>query len=463
MKGWILFLQILSLLLLPEAGRAESIPDATPSCRVFLDGEELTAVYETAVCHQRSWTAEPALSTTPVAVAVHDGPCRVEIVPGGGSCESALVRPLAAGIRAEVRDGTVAFDLPGAGNYTVEFNGRPEGALHLFISGTDRQKPDPEDPKVRWFGPGEHRDQMITVRNGETIYLAEGCILYGQIYCGMGKNFTIAGPGVLCGSIYDRYKDTLVPVNLSNCSHFAIRDITILDPSAWTVNLYKCRDAEIDNVKIVSARSNSDGFTFQNCEKIRVRNCFVRSWDDSLVVKGYGGDVREITFEDCTLWTDLAQCCEIGYETRAKVIEDITFRNITVLHAFHKPVISIHNSDSAKVRRSLFENILVEDARMGLGDGTPYLIDFTTLESQWSATLKRGTIEDVTVRNVEVLSGKRPSIRIWSCDESSRISHVTISGLKVCGEEISSFDQVDYEASPYNGEDIILEPWGRAP
>ena len=107
MKGWILFLQILSLLLLPEAGRAESIPDAPPSCRVFLDGEELTAVYETAVCHQRSWTAEPALSTTPVAVAVHDGPCRVEIIPGGGSCESALVRPLAAGIRAEVRDGTL--------------------------------------------------------------------------------------------------------------------------------------------------------------------------------------------------------------------------------------------------------------------------------------------------------------------------------------------------------------------
>ena len=459
MKVLVLILLAMTSMLLPGSGSAGSIPDAKPSCRVFLDGRELETVYETAVCHQRFWTAEPALSTTPVVVAVHDGPCRVEIACPGQEIENAVVRPLEAQIHPETADGKAAFELPGPGNYTVEFNGRTEGALHLFITGTETDKPDPEDPKVHWFGPGVHRDQMITVRNGETIYLDAGCVLYGQIYCGLGKNFTIAGPGVLCGSIYDRYKDTIVPVNLSNCSDFTIRDITILDPSAWTVNLLKCKNAVIENVKIVSARSNSDGFTFQNCENILVKNCFVRSWDDSLVVKGYGGDVHNITFEDCTLWTDLAQCCEIGYETRAKVIEDITFRNITVLHAFHKPVISIHNSDNAAVKHVLFENILVEDAQMGMGDGTPYLIDFTTLESQWSATLKRGTIDDVTVRNVRVLSGIRPSIRIWSFDENSRIDHVTISGLNILGEEILSFEQLDYEASPANGESICFLPY----
>ena len=457
MKALMILLAIASMLL-PGPGTAESIPDASPSCRVFLDGKELDTVYETAVCHQRFWTAEPALSTTPVAVAVHDGSCRIEIIRPGQEIETAVVRPLAAEIHPETADGKAAFDLPGPGNYTIEFNGRTEGALHLFITGTDQDKPDPEDPKVHRFGPGIHRDQMITVRNGETIYLDAGCVLYGQIYCGLGKHFTIAGPGVLCGSIYDRYKDTIVPVNLSDCSDFTIRDITILDPSAWTVNLLKCKNAVIENVKIVSARSNSDGFTFQNCENILVKNCFARSWDDSLVVKGYGGDVRNITFDTCTLWTDLAQCCEIGYETRAKVIEDITFRNITVMHAFHKPVISIHNSDNAAVRHVLFENILVEDAEMGLGDGTPYLIDFTTLESQWSATLKRGTIDDVTVRNVRVLSGKRPSVRIWSFDENSRIDHVTISGLNILGEEILSFEQLDCEASPANGEHIRILP-----
>ena len=118
------------------------------------------------------------------------------------------------------------------------------------------------------------------------------------------------------------------------------------------------------------------------------------------------------------------------------MIEDITFRNITVLHAFHKPVISIHNSDSAAVRHVLYENIVVEDAQMGLGDGTPYLIDFTT----------------------RVLSGKRPSVRIWSFDENSSIDHVTITGLNFLGEEIVSFDQLAYEACPANGNNIRILP-----
>ncbi len=455
MKAIALFLVLLMLPLTPAA--AESISDASPSCRVWLNGTELETVYETAVCHQRYWTAEHALSTTPVAIGCAEGPYSIEIQCVNRRAESAAVRPLALGVQPEIVDGKVCFTLPDPASVTVEFDGQAEGALHLFISEPDTEKPGPDAPKVRYFGPGEYRDQVITVKNNETIYLDAGCVLYGQIYCGMGKNFTIAGHGVLCGSIYNRYEDTLVPINLSNCSDFTIRDITILDPSAWTVNLLKCKNAVIDNVKIVSARSNSDGFTFQNCENILVKNCFVRSWDDNLVVKGYNGDVKNITFENCVLWTDLAQSCEIGYETRAKVIENITFRDITVLHAFHKPVISIHNSDHALVRHVLFENIIVEDARMGQGDGTPYLIDFTTTESQWSATLKRGTIDGVIVRNVQVLSGIRPAIRIFSNDENSRIDHVQISGLTYMGEEIRSFDQLTYEASANNGEDIRME------
>ena len=457
------FAVFLLLLLLSVPARADSLMDTEPSCRVWVNGREVSSVYETAVCHQRYWEENPPLSSTPVAIAVQESPYRVEIDFLHADVRTAVVRPLALGIEPEVRDGKVCFSVSEPANLTVEYNGQTEGALHLFLDTPDADRPEAGAPKVRFFGPGEYRDQIITVRSGETIYLDEGCVLYGQIYCGLGSQFTIAGHGVLCGSIYDRWKDTLVPVNLSNCSSFTIRDITILDPSAWTVNLLKCKDAVIDNVRIVSARSNSDGFTFQNCTGIEVRNCFVRSWDDSLVVKGYNGDVHGITFDGCTLWTDLAQSCEIGYETRAKVIDDIRFRNITVLHAFHKPVLSIHNSDHAHVTNVLFENITVEDARMGEGDGTPYLIDFTTTESIWSATARRGTIDNVTVRNVQVLSGKKPSIRIWSNDETSRIDHVQISGLSILGEAITRFDQVSYESSPYNGGDIRFVPDETAP
>ena len=435
---------------------AQEITETVPSCRVWVNGAEVETVYETAVCLQRFWEENPPLSSTPVAIAVQEGPYQVEIEFLNAEVESAVARPLALGILPEIREGKVCFSVKEPANLTIEYNGRIEGALHLFLDEPDADKPEANAANVRYFGPGVHKDQIITVKSNETIYLDTGCVLYGQIYCGLGKNFTIAGHGVLCGSIYDRWQDTIVPVNLSNCSGFTIRDITILDPSAWTVNLFKCKNAEIDNVKIVSARSNSDGFTFQNCQNITVKNSFVRSWDDSLVVKGYNGDVDGITFDACTLWTDLAQSCEIGYETRAKKIENIAFRNITVLHNFHKPVISIHNSDHAAVRHVLFENIIVEDAQMGEGDGTPYLIDLTTTASQWSATLKRGTIEDVIIRNVQVLSGKRPAVRIWANDETSGINHIQIHNLTILEKQITDFEQVPYEASPYNGEDIRL-------
>ena len=55
------------------------------------------------------------------------------------------------------------------------------------------------------------------------------------------------------------------------------------------------------------------------------------------------------------LWTDLAQSMEIGYETYGEYMKDIVFRNITVLHNFHKPVISIHNSDDTKIENIVFQ------------------------------------------------------------------------------------------------------------
>ena len=320
----------------------------------------------------------------------------------------------------------------------------------MFRQQIDPDKPEADAPKVRYFGPGVYRDQIITVKSNETIYLDEGCILYGQIYSGMAQHFTIAGHGILCGSIYDRYEDTLPPVNLSNCSDFTIRDITILDPSAWTVNLYKCHDAQIENVKIISARSNSDGFTFQSCQNLLVRNCFVRSWDDSLVVKNYDRSSENITFTDCILWTDLAQSMEIGYETNkgkkeGAYIKGVSFNNITVLNNFHKPVISVHNADDALISDILFEDITVEHEEVGSGDGSemPYLIDINIASSSnWSSTKERGKIDGVTVKNVQFLSGNECESRVSGFDGEHMAENIVFENVTMFGEKIKNAEDM---------------------
>ena len=47
-----------------------------PSCRVWVNGEEITSLYETAVCHRRAWIRDPELATAAVGIAVSRGTAR---------------------------------------------------------------------------------------------------------------------------------------------------------------------------------------------------------------------------------------------------------------------------------------------------------------------------------------------------------------------------------------------------
>jgi polygalacturonase len=217
-------------------------------------------------------------------------------------------------------------------------------------------------------------------------------------------------------------------------------------------------------LKIISSRPNGDGITLQSCENYTVSNCFVRSWDDSLVVKNYAGNSSNITFKNMQLWTDLAQSMEIGYETNKgdkenASISDITFEDITVLNNFHKPVISVHNADDATIKDVIFKNIIIENAQMGSGDGDqmPYLIDFNiTDSSNWSTTKERGQIENVVIDGVKVLAGKFNTSRINGFDETHIVSDVTIKNLEILGEKITSFEQGKFEINEFT-KNLTLE------
>jgi len=438
--------------LLPFPARAR----ASESCQVWLNGEAIEVI-DTAVNHRREWTSRPILDTTPVAVTVLDGPAEVEVCFPGVPLETAVVRPLSLGITPAVEGDRVRFALEGPANVTVEYNGQVRGALHLFAAAPDTEKPDPNDPGVIYFGAGLHEAGIVRPQSGQTVYLDEGCVLRGAIHADGVTNVRVAGPGILDGSTFDRWKDILVPIDFAHSDHITIEGVTILDPAAWTLNLCKSGDVVVDGVKIVGARANSDGITIQSCERVQVRDCFVRGWDDNLVVKGYDGDARDIAFENCVLWTDLAQSCEIGYETRADVIERITFRDITVLHNFHKPVMSIHNSDNALVQDVLFENIVVEDAQMGRGDGANFLIDLTTTKSQWSKTAERGNIRRVTFDGVTVLDGVESAIRIFSFRKAYNVDDIVLRNITLFGEKITDFSQIRMNVNKHNGVKIAIE------
>lgn len=419
----------------------------------WVNAEELP-LYAVRVTHQRTWSQTPLLvSQSPVGViALEEGQAALVRMAFPEPVQSAVVRPLSLGIQPTIQGNEVSFFVGEAGSYTIEVNGSHMGAAHVFAV------PNVEPPEGAIVLESGLHERDIVLTDGQTLYLSPGCVLRGKIYAENARRIAVMGLGVIDGSAFDRWKDTVVPIDFRNCTEFRIEGITILDPAAWTVNLYHCRQGSIRDVHIVGSRSNSDGFTLQSCEDVTVSRCFVRSWDDSLVVKGYDGDSRHVRFENCVLWTDLAQSCEIGYETRADVMEDITFENITILHNFHKPAMSIHNSDRALIRDVVFRNIVVEDAQMGEGDGSNLLIELTTTKSQWSKDLQRGSIRNVLFENITVLSGKENAIRIFSFKDYANIDEVTIRNLTILGRHIHSMDEIKYNANKYNGENIAILP-----
>ena len=451
-----------------EANRDIKLKHCTDTT-IKVNGQECY-VYDTNVNLSRSWNPDyqPELSRTPITYFDFEGEVEIEVTVPKIELEQVTVSPLSYEIEPEIdaENHTVTFTVTEPDTYTVLFNDSPERAVHIFANPLEENVPDLEDENVVYIGPGEWDKGTIVLEEGQTLYIAGGAVVYGRVLAEGANDITIMGRGIIDGSKFPGWKAQapFVSLEINACSNVNVKDIIVLNPNCWVCQGYETEDMVIDGLKIISCRPNGDGISLQSCRNVDVKNSFVRSWDDSLVVKNYYRNSNNISFTNMQLWTDFAQSMEVGYETNKgrmedSSIKDIVFEDICVLHNYHKPVISIHNGDDAVVSDITFRNITVEDAQMGSGDGDvmPYLIDLNIAQSgSWSSTEDRGTIENVTIDQVNVLDGKFCPSRINGYDEDHKVSNVTISGLTVLGEKIESGEEGKFEINTETTENIIF-------
>ena len=435
-----------------------SILKTSEKCRVFVEQQELF-VYETLVNHNRKFSWSLPDAKAPVVLFDFEGKVHVEVeINTTEEITTASISPLAYEIPIHINNKRISFDLNYQTNYVLTYNNDYKTAIHIFTNEIEKNPITEEqanaDPLITYVGPGLYKADSIPVAEGGTLYLAGGAYVYGDIHCEVVNNITLRGHGIISGDIYTRNSDTdyTVPVVLRNAKNITIQDITFLNPAGWVLNLYKCEDVTIKNVKIITARQNGDGISVQGCKNVSVTGGFVRTWDDSLVVKNNDlGTTENVTFDGVTVWTDLAQSMEVGYETHGAFMKDITFKNITVLHNFHKAVISMHNSDEAEISNVKYENITVEHAAM-FGDDqedgeNDFLIDFTIAYSpEWTESGgNRGSIDGVLIHNVKVYKEdalatgvKSISSRMLGESANSMIRNVTIKGMEIAGKVIKN-------------------------
>jgi len=422
-------------------------------------------VYDVMVNHEHIWNANTQPTRTPMTYFDFEGKVQIKIsMPGlGKDVTSAKVIPRSYGIEPKVENGVVTFCIDEPGQYTVIFNDSVNKALHIFANPLETDVPDFNDPNVFYIGPGEWVMDAIALADNQTLYISGGAVVHSIISVANAKNVRICGRGIIDGSDYPAWNQAgsyaRVPIDLNHSKDVSVEGIIIANSNCWNVNSYSSKNVTIDNVKVISGRQNGDGFTFQSCTDHVVTNCFARTWDDSLVLKNYSGSTKGITFRNIQIWTDLAQSMEIGYETDKgwtldPEISDVLFEDITVLYNFHKPVISIHNSDDAYVHDIVYRNIVVENAMMQGDNGfNKELIEMTLQNSQWSTVKDEfGSIDNVLIDGLTVYNtanGKVPASRFSGHNEKHRITNVAMRNVNILGNPIQDLKTMKVSLNDY--------------
>ena len=449
-------------------GPATMTTSETASIRV---NDQALFVYDVMVNHEHIWNANTIPSNTPMTYFDFEGEVTIDIEMPGLSypVESAVVMPAYHGITPVVEEGRVSFTIDKPGFYTVVYNDNVNKATHIFANSLETDIPDRDDPNVFFIDPGHWTMDAIILKSDQTLYISGGAVLNSVIIVENSVNVTIRGRGMICGADFAGHNQpgayARVPIDLRGVKNVTAEGIILANGNAWNFNSYMSEDVHISNVKIISARQNGDGFTFQSCRNHTVRDSFARTWDDTLVIKNYSGPTRDILFENIQIWTDLAQSMEIGYETNKglhlnPVIEDVTFRDITVLYNNHKPVISIHNSDNAIIRNITYQNIMVENAYMRGDHGVnDELIELHMLKSGWSAErIEYGSISDILIDGLTVirtLDGRVPKSRILGHNEEHTVENVTIRNVTILGERITSLDGLRMEVNEFTSNIVV--------
>ena len=421
------------------------------------------------------------------------------------SIKEMVVRPLSRGITPTLsEDGrTITLTITRCGHYTLEINDQHQ-AVHIFANPVNDFGVDKSDPNVLYYAPGVHNVGTIELQDNQTLFVDGGAVLYGSVQVFEKKNVRIVGYGVIDGSQEVRtddnfliswglfepdadFRDTDVLrahlkkfsilegcVHLYSCQDCEVNGIIARDSATFAYVLANCDRVNVDWAKTIGMwRYNSDGIDTFNSRYIRVSNCFLRDFDDCMVIKGIKGwdkaNQHHITVTGCTIWCDWGSCLELGAETCADEYHDILWEDCDIIHASHV-CMRLHNTDRAWVHDMTVRNIRCEYSRHDLEPvyqhdmsasypsfGKPYqplLINSPIYDGPYSNDHILGRVSGLRFENIQIYADEGipvPEVIFGGadaehCNKDVTIENVTFNGRRLSPAEIplktSKWDEV---------------------
>ncbi len=363
-----------------------------------------------------------------------DGQAVVRII-STRSLKGVAIRPPTVDFKLE-DEHTLLLTLPGPRKLSIEPDGR-KGPLLLFANPLESDPPKADDRGVIYFGPGQHQAGLIQLTNRQTLYLAGGAVVKGAVSA-RGNNIQICGRGILDGSDYEWRKGPYgVTLGITG-ANVEVSGITIRGSSHWTIVPRGSRNVVIRNVKLCNSRvQNDDGINPCNSQNVLITDCFIRSDDDCVAMKGLDfnapdSNVENITVEHCVFWCDRARIFLLGHESRAAFMRHITIRDLDIIHFTMTPFLLEPGEDMR------LENVLVEDVRLH-GEGQGEFIRLKPVINQYMRKQVPGLVRDVRFNRVAI-TGQPGSYRVQlaGADAVHDVQNVQFDHVTILGRPLAS-------------------------
>ena len=258
-----------------------------------------------------------------------------------------------------------------------------------------------------------------------------------KTHCGIVGHGTIDGRRSARHG-YTEEKGRPCLVVFSECTHTAIRDVTLTNPGFFTFYGLNCSDMLIDGVTIRTADSaNGDGLDFDGGRRITISNCNIDAGDDAIGLKTLtpsepcedftitncilrskhwaairigpesAGDMRRINVHGCCMY-DSGDGFKVQL-TQNAVYEDLIFSNVTmtdvlrpIFFTMNRYNMSAHIGD-IRPRTGTFRRVKLSHITATMRPSS-HFGDLTIHAGNYISALPETVIEDVTMQDVHIVA-----------------------------------------------------------
>lgn len=199
----------------------------------------------------------------------------------------------------------------------------------------------------------------------KNIYANESHMDRCLIFAKNASHIAIEGKGMIDGQGTQGHFHTdgsprPMMIRFLECKHLRMRDITLVNPAAWTSAWLYCEDIVIEGVRIESRVNwNGDGLDFDGCRNVRVTGCSFDTSDDSICLQASRVDhpCSDITISDCIMVSQWA-----GIRIGMSSLGD--FENVAVTNCIFRDIsdagLKIQMCEGGSMKNMVFSNLVMQ-------------------------------------------------------------------------------------------------------